>query len=208
MTTSQNLALSFLLSQASTENTKVEEPTPPKSSKPRQLRAVKAKEVLPNNEGKSQAAVSHLTPGSIDAGEFMKRWRNATDRNDKITAIQLFIGYNHSGSFSTNEMNALSAVRKARQSSHPVTAAPSVQGYQEQQAKETTVYVAGLPDGRARRLADLEAREAMAADAMCQHELNASNAPYDSNERKLAEGMAQVERERLQAIRNDIKQLR
>lgn len=195
MEQAQNAALSFMLRQQAKES------APPVMVVERKLRAVKApKESVPSNNGRELVSVPgmafKLAPGSYDAKGFMIAWRRAKDRNEQIQAIAGYTGYDNKAVFSINEYTAMSTAKKALAPSHQLTVVkPEV---------ETKTFVAGLPDNQLKRIADLVGREKMAAEALIKHETSAANLTEGSPEQLMAVAMADIERERLVAIRADL----
>jgi hypothetical protein len=123
-------------------------------------------------------------------------------RNDQIQAIHAFVGYNPRESFGGQEVAARAKAHRDLRGA-PVVTGPS---REEQRAASRSLagYIAGLPDHKARRLADLKARETQAVDAMIAHVHAARDKARPMFDRKLSIGFARVEKDRLAAIRNDI----
>jgi len=126
----------------------------------------------------------------------MKAWRGSRDRNEQIAAIQSFTGYKMEESFASNEYAALTTAKKTL---NVLTGTET--------RKSGVAVVAGVPDMVARKVADLKGREEMSAEKLTGYELTASNLKEGSTEQLTALGMAEIERERLIAIRNDLKLL-
>jgi len=134
---------------------------------------------------------------NMTAVGFMKLLRSARDRNEKIAAIQAYIGYDMQISFAQNEYAAQMA---AQQELKPIKLGSIKYNY-------PAGVVAGVPNPVNKKLQDLRGREKLAAAAMTECELLAANLVEGSVQQKTALGMADVERERLIAIRADIKLL-
>jgi hypothetical protein len=95
------------------------------------------------------------------------------------------------------------------QASRELSGKPIVVGptREEQRSAERYLagFVAGLPSHTQRTLADLQGREQAAVDAALDHDRDANDPKRSTADRLLSAGLAEVERERLHAIRNDIK---
>lgn len=166
--------------------------------------------------------------GTLNAKDFLLAMRNAGTRvtpegkryvdqreirNDQIKAIHAFfyhetregkvyVGYDPRGEFGSQDTAARAlAQRELRGPSKPTTTphtAPS---------RTLGGYVAGMPDHKARTLANLQGREVAAVDAMLAHEKDAADMSRSEYERTLSQGLADAERERLSHIRADIMAL-
>lgn len=196
----QDLALSVLMSQQAKENRASETLAPV-------LRLVKTprkeKAVLPSHNGKTLSSAPGLSfnnsKGDYTATQFMIAWRRAKDRNEMMSAINGYIGYDNGLAFSVNEYNAKTAAQKElRPVSHPVT---------DVTVQEKRGYVAGIPDNNMKKISDLLGREKLAAEALSNYELQISNLTEGTTEHLTAQGMAEIERERLVAIRADLSLL-
>ena len=64
-----------------------------------------------------------------------------------------------------------------------------------------------MPDGTARKVSDLLARERLAAETMSAHEQVSHDSSKSVEERTIANGLAAVERERIAQIRADLATL-
>ena len=166
--------------------------------------------------------------GTLGARDFLLAMRNAGTRvtpegkryidqrevrNDQIKAIhsfmyqetpagKVYIGYDPKGSFGSQDTAARAlAQRELRGPSKTTTS--------EHTAPSRTFggYVAGMPDHKARTLANLQGREVAAVDAMLAHEKDAHDMSRSEYERTLSAGLADAERERLTHIRADIAAL-
>lgn len=129
---------------------------------------------------------------------FLQALRKAETRNDRIEAIALFVGFDHSQDFGSQEMRA----KMLAQSAGKTYTGPS---RQEQRVLQASVrgYVAGVPDHKERAKADLLARERLAVETMLECEKRASEATTDQ-ERMVQSALAMAERERLTHIRRDL----
>lgn len=199
METAQNAALAFMQRQQAAES------APAVMAPERKLRAVRTAKESPvtSHNGGNFVSVPGIAfthkPGDFTAAQFMMVWRRAKDRNEQIQAINGFTGYDNKLAFSVNEYNATTKAKKELRPSHQLTVV--------QNKQETKTFVAGLPDNHFKRIADLMGREKMAAEALINHELAASNLTEGSIEQLTAVAMADVERERLVAIRFDLSLL-
>jgi hypothetical protein len=199
-TVAQSLALNVLLNMQARETMEAE-PTVRMVSEPR-LRVVRSSSGnSPSSNGSVQAVTPvYFTtqPGTVDATGFMKAWRRAALRDEQIAAIQSFIGYDMGKTFAVNEYAARTAAQKALKPVAVGTAPVKVQGINK---------VQGIPDFTQRRINDLLGREQLAAAKLVEHELSAANLTEGSVEQLTALGMVEIERERLHAIRHDLKTL-
>jgi hypothetical protein len=221
--TAQDLTLAALLSsyivpEAPTVTVKAAR-SAPKSPKAHKVSAPSVKVEETTTTGKMNSAPMVQTdplpsPGTIDASSFMLAVRNAgkrktpegrpffdkkEERGDMIRAIAGFIGYDPTANFGQQETAARAT---AMRETHPVIAG--------QDRTETKVLLAsvkgfihGTPDHKARTMANLKAREVLAADTMIDHEKSAETATTEQD-KGMSFALAQVEKERLIQIRADI----
>jgi len=176
---------------------------------------------------KAQPMVGMMLPdrGSLDAKGFLLAMRDAgkrtvegrtfvdprEKRNDEIRAIHAFyyevrqgvhvcIGYDPKRDFGSQEQASRMLAQRDLRGAPKLSAhtAPS---------RTLGGYVAGMPDMKARKLADLQGREVAAVDAMLAHQRDADDTNRSPAERELSAGLAEVERERCSAIRADIAAL-
>lgn len=164
--------------------------------------------------------------GTLGARDFLLAMRNAGKRvtaegkpfvdqrevrNDQIKAIhaffyqetkagRVFVGYDPKRDFGSQDTAARALAQ--RELRGPVKVS-------EHTAPSRTLggYVAGMPDHKARTLANLQGREVAAVDAMLQHQKDADDVSRSASDRELSAGLAEVERERLTQIRADIAAL-
>ncbi len=199
MSVAQTLALSFLIAQHNAEQ-KPAEPvarTVRTSSKAAPIpQPVKANVMTPG--------ITLPATGTLDARAFIVAMRKATDRNEQIKCIAAFVGYDAKGDFGSQEVAARAKAQRE------LSGAP-IQGPTRAEVKAAsrsmTGFVAGMPDNIQRKLADLQAREVAAVDAMLQHQKDAKDPSRSEDERLLSSGLAEVERARLREIRGHIKAL-
>lgn len=156
----------------------------------------------PKVEAPIVPSVSKVEKGSLEATGFLKMMRNAKDRNEKILAIGAFIGYDHCGDFGTQELAANSAARRAL---NPITAGKSREEVRSVQ-RSALGFVAGLPNGLRAKVQDLLAREKMAVDVMLS-EQKLCDAAQNETTRTHHAGLALLEQERLDYIREELKNL-
>jgi len=181
----------------------------PKASKPSRLAAVKAAkaeeaEAAPIADKKPAMTVIELPPvGSHDARSFLIAMRRAVTRDEKIIAIAGYAGFDRHGDFGSQELAArMKAQRELRGCVASTTPAHSVR-------PTLTGYVSGLPDPTATKIADLQGREVLAAEAIKEHE-EASKGHLERGDLANAQIEAQfaaLETLRLQAIRADLAKL-
>jgi hypothetical protein len=175
------------------------------SPAPSKLKVVKAaKEKAKSDDGavaapKSDKVVTTaILPeaGTLSAKDYIIAMRRARDLNDRIAAIAGYVGFSRTASYSSQE---LAANMKAQRALRPAPTFPAISGA----AVSLRGFVAGVPDAAAKRLADLQGRETLAAETLADHERAASVAMSDE-ERHYHTQMARVERERLDQIKADL----
>jgi hypothetical protein len=180
-----------------------------KASKPSRLAAVKAAAIQAEETHpvtpQAQPAMTVIAlpqPGTLDARGFLLALRRASTRDQQIQAIAGYCGFDRHGDFGSQELAARMQAQRALKGgvsplTRPVnTAVPTVAGF-----------VAGVPDGMARKVADLLARERMAAEAIGEHEQIAANAEVDAATRSYHAQLALVEQGRISQIRADLATL-
>jgi hypothetical protein len=233
MSSAHDAALAFLVSQSTQESvqinrqavvTKVTVSMSPAPSK----KLAKKNEPAPIRE-KREPMPAMMMPdrGSLSAKDFLLAMRNAGRRvnaesgatyidqrevrNDQIKAIhsfmyevtpqgKVYVGYDPRRDFGSQDvasrMLAQRELRGAPKVSHETAPSRTLGGY-----------VAGMPDHKARTLANLQGREQAAVDAMIAHQHDADDMSRSEYERTLSAGLAEAERERLSHIRADIAAL-
>lgn len=192
---------------------------------PRKSKLVK-NEAAPIREKSATPGMVMPDRGTLNAKDFLLAMRNAGKRltaegrpfvdqreirNDQIKAIhsfmyqetrqgRVYIGYDPNGSFGSQDVAARALAQRE------LRGAPKVS---EHTAPSRTLggYVAGMPDHKARTLANLQGREVAAVDAMLAHQKDADDVGRSAEDRELSAGLAEVERERLTQIRADIAAL-
>jgi hypothetical protein len=131
-------------------------------------------------------------------------------RNDTIKLIESYCGYDPKGNFSSQELMArtkdLREIRQEKEGQTVEAATMPLRADIRRLNATLTGYVHGLPDTRAKALANLEARQKLAVDTIVEQEKLAGSAPTDQ-EKAVALAMVQVERERLVQIRIDLDAL-
>lgn len=141
-----------------------------------------------------------LPVGSLDAKSFLKAMRDSRSREDKMSAIAGYVGYDATGQFGNQEMLAL---MKAQREIKPLTigklavkASPTVAGY-----------VKGLPNHTGKQLQDLLGREKLTAEAMAAFSNEAENTALTEETRSEHRTRAKLENNRLINIRKEIQAL-
>lgn len=219
----QHTGLAFLLSQHTSEQSAQDaqkkeivvvrnaEPTSKKGAK-----ASKGEQAAPIHDKPTVFGVTMPERNTLDAKGFLQAMLNAgkrrndngilfTDsrevRNDQIKAIHAYCGFDTRRDFGSQETEARAkAQREIR--GFKVTG-PSREELKAA-ARSATGFIAGLPDHKARHLQNLLGRETAAVDAMLQHEKDSRDESRSAADRVLSAGLAEVERERVAAIRADI----
>ena len=227
MNAAQNIALAFLVSQSATETAAILPPVKvsggkqnapksgrrlisvaasngsasPASSETSILSAVSA----PVNSLPAQTAEPFPAIGSLTAEQFLFTVRSAKTRDQTIRAIAGFIGYNSADNFGSQEQNARMVAARM------TTKRPTNLGIDRQTQRTADLsakgFIAGMPDYLTKRLSDLQGREVVATENMLAHQKAASDLTLSEDERTLEAGLAEVESERLGAIRSDMARL-
>lgn len=164
----------------------------------------------------SAPAIACDPPGTLSAAAFLLALREAgkiekkndsgvtvmivdaaKEKIDQVKAIGAFVGYNFSGAHGTQ----LDTARQTAQFRlRPVKADSAV-------AVTVKAFVAGMPDGTAKIVRDLQARIRMATDLMLDHEKEAGKHAEDSAEYATHMALATVESERIAHMRRDLVQI-
>lgn len=189
------------------------------------IAAPSGEEAAPRNDDGSRklgpVSAPLPTAGTLEARGFVLAMRNAgrrtnekgasfTDqskvREDKIRAMAAFGGYDTTGNFGAQELDSLAKAN--REIKNPPRYSGPTRQEQRQINRGLSGFQAGLPVPIKTVLDNLLAREVVAVEAMLEHEKIAGDLDNRSQaERELAEGMADFERNRLEAIRADIRRL-
>jgi hypothetical protein len=221
MPTAEDTAIAMLLLQHENEqaaiNANAREVTITRSlnpSPPKEKKQPKAKQAV------STATLTYLNglpqKGTLDAAGFMAAIKVAgrrlndfghpyTDqgqvRHDMIRAIASYIGYDPRGNFGAQDIAARAqAMRDLKVVK--VTAGPPVL---RNASKSIAGYVHGMPDTRAKALSNLRAQGEATLSSIIEHEKAAMDMSRSDNERRLSEGLAKLDRERLSHIHTDIR---
>lgn len=234
MSTAHDAALAFLTAQhvqeqaqsfLQKESVTVKVTMSPAPSKARKGSGAEAAPIRQKNE----PMVGMMLPdrGSLNAKDFLLAMRNAGKRfnaetgasfidqrevrNDQIRAIhgfmyqetkqgRVYVGYDPTGSFGSQDTAArMLAQRELR-------GAPSV-SHHTAPSRTFGGYVAGMPDHKARALANLQGQEAREVDAKIAHLHEASDMTRSEQERTLSQGLADLQDEKLAHIRAEIARL-
>jgi len=190
---------------------------PPKPAKHVKVKGGKVvKEAAPG--GVAPSATDGIVIGSLDAGGFIAAIRQAGNVAKVLANGEtLMVASGEKARIVTDQRAALAAyvgltaeplgvqisnaTRRAQYALRPTvgsdrrTADPSLSGF-----------VAGMPAPLARQIADLAAREVLAAETMATHEKAARDAT-DESMRILFEGLAMLESARIDEIRKDLARL-
>lgn len=232
MSTAHDAALAFLIAQHVEESAQAfrqqESVVVKVTMSPAPSKKVTAKkEAAPiHHQGTPMVGMMLPDRGSLNAKDFLLAMRNAgkrtsetgasfidqrEKRNDEIRAIHGFmyeirkgvkvaIGYDPKRDFGSQEQAArMLAQREIR---GPVKVSEVVKP-----SLSAAGYVAGMPDLRSRRMANLEGQEVVYAELMIQHDKDAADPTRTAEQRKLSAGLADLERERLADIRKQIAAL-
>jgi hypothetical protein len=195
LSTAQSTVLGSILTGYANQ---IEETAPP-NAPTRRLRSV-------NNSVSATARTAPAIPAIrkehvalISARDFVVGMRRAKDRQEKISLISQYAGYNPAEDFGVQEMVAL---RKANQSINPPR---NVGSYSVRPTADG--YVSGKPNPHEKEIQDLEARERLAVDEMLKLEKQALECT-DSAVAAVFHAQAEVETQRVFEIRQDLKRLR
>lgn len=174
----------------------------------------------PASNGGTVVVVMSSTPTTkLDASSYIKAVRQAgyrlndagkryfdplAQRDDMIEAINCYIGYDLSKDFASQELAARTqAAREIRLAKGEVISTGPDRAEARRVKATLSGYVAGIPDTTSKDLANLEARERLAVNTLIEQEKIAMTAATDQEKGK-ALAFAQVERERLVSIRQDL----
>lgn len=200
------------------------------SMTPKASKKVAAKKEPAPIHPKGTPMVGMMLPdrGTMNAKEFLLAMRNAGRRvnpethasyidqrevrNDQIRAIHAFmyqvtregrvyVGYDPKGEFGSQDVAArMLAQRELR-------GAPSTTTPHTAPSRTLAGYVHGMPDHKARALANLQGQEAREVDAKIAHLRDASDMSRSAAERTLSEGLVAIQDEKLAHIRAEMARL-
>jgi hypothetical protein len=113
-----------------------------------------------------------LKPGVYSATDFMRHYRHAKSRDERIQTISGFTGYTHQNDFGMQERHALST---AKQAIHGVVKSLT---RHEQRVIDNSLagYIAGLPDHDQKRVQDLLGRERETVELILSYQKEGSEA--------------------------------
>jgi hypothetical protein len=214
MSEAEVLALSYILTQHATEQKAIEAQavtvTVVGSLNPTtRTKAVKAKsKTVPIQGNPEKKATVHgaimVEKGSLEAKGFLHAMRHARTRDEQITAISAYIGYDRRQDFGPQDVAARAQAQ--REVSGKVVRGPT-RSEQQSAARTLTGYVAGMPDNLQRQIANLLGQETVAADALIGHEKDAADKSRSTVDRTLSAGLVAIERDRLSHIRSQLTAL-
>lgn len=186
-----------------------------KASKPRadKVRVVKANNSTQTVVKKVSSGIAVPPKGSLDAPGFLLALREAgkirkaneagvmisftdhiKERADQIQAIAAFVGYDFGGAHGV-QLDV--ARQKARFALRPIKVNSNV-------TATVAGFVAGMPNGTAKAVSDLQGRIRVATDLMLDQEKLAEKHAVDSGEYATHMALATVERERIAHMRRDL----
>ena len=140
--------------------------------------------------------------GSLGPRGFLKAVRDSRTQQERVFAIAAFVGFDPTRDFGSQLMAA--EMRAKRELDGKPIPGPSREE-KRAAARSLSGFVAGMPDATQKKIADLMARETASAEALSMHENDAADKSRSTAERTLSMGWADVERERLREIREDLK---
>lgn len=146
----------------------------------------------------------HVVPQPTDTSHTVTRVEQDKVREDQIKAIAAYVGYDNRRNFGEQEVSARMTAQRALSTAVDTGIDREVQRKADLSAKG---FVHGLPDSVQSKLADLQARELVAVEEMLRHEKESGDVSRSASDRELSQGLALVEKERLDSIRSDIKLL-
>lgn len=167
------------------------------SSKPVFIQQYTAQEF---REAIKNAGVREIT--STD-GKVIKQRIKDHVRKDQVEAINKYIGYDNKKDFGSQLMNAES---KARLEIQPLNYDGPTRQEERRMKASATGYVSGTNDSIKRKLTDLQTRERLIVEKMCELE-DKSTKSESLSERIQLKGEANIERQRLEHVRKQIDQL-
>jgi hypothetical protein len=231
MSRAHDTALAYLTAQHVIESAQAFHETEPKvvavTMNPTSKRTKHAKaEAAPIHPKSSVTGITMPERGSLNARDFLLAMRNAGKRltaegkpfidqreirNDQIKAIHAFYyevrqgvhvctGYDPNRDFGSQDTAArMLAQRELRGAPKPsAETAPS---------RTFSGYVAGMPDYKARALANLQGQEVREADAKIAHLHDAADMSRSVAERELSAALVEVQNEKLAHIRAEMARL-
>jgi hypothetical protein len=142
------------------------------------------------------------TAGTLSAKEYFVSMRRAKSRDEQIAAIAGFIGYDRCKMYAEQE---LAANLQGKKVLNPPKASPAISGA----AISLQGYTKGMPDMKAKRLADLQGREVAAVENMLSHRKAAAEQLSQGNQVQAIHfaNLAKLESDRLEQIRRDLNSL-
>ncbi len=160
----------------------------------------------PTAEAKPGPTIDLPPVGSIDAPGFMMAMRRATDQPQKVKVIHGYCGYLMGQPYGPQES---AAYDKARKELKPIKVDPSEPFKATIRPIDPSVagFIAGMPDGHQKKLADLLAREKTTAEAIGEFQVKCDNKELPGEVREEARMLMQLETGRLFQIRQDIANL-
>lgn len=164
----------------------------PKASPKREAKAV------PTVQTARSMHTVGIQPGTIDAREFMVRYRRSVSREETIKAIQAYIGYDVRGDFGSQEQ---AAKRRATAELQPQrNQGGMTRDEQRSAARSLHGFVAGVPNVGERHTSDLLAREAHTVEEI--QELQKAMDHMPEGRAKVAAG---VELNRLRCLLSNVR---
>lgn len=146
----------------------------------------------------------HIVPAATDTSHTVTRVEHDKVRDDQIKAIAAYIGYDNRRNFGEQEVAARMMAQRALSTRPDTGIDREVQRKADLSAKG---FVAGLPNAVGSKLEDLQARELVAVEEMLRHTKESEDVSRSASDRELAQGLALVEKERIESIRRDIAAL-
>lgn len=205
MSTAHDAALAFCLSTYSASGSATSA-TKTKGDKP----ASKVRASVPStfngsvmapasNADKPRIVRQAIQSGTMDAATFLVAMRRAKNREECQAVIAAYVGYDHTAPYGEQDSRARS---KAQLEMNPVTSA--TKAHNRGASVSSGGFTSGMPEQKVRHLQNLFGRERLAIEAMNAHR-EASKKSTNDHECNLYAGLAQVEAERLSAIRADLE---
>jgi hypothetical protein len=140
--------------------------------------------------------------GTIDAKGFFKMMRSASSRENQMTAVAAYIGYDFAKDLGSQVFNA---TQRAKSEICPIDPNKVVSRAEKAQLSATVKgYVSGLPDGTRKLVQDLAGRERLAVDTRKDLVTASQQSECTPEQRETLLAQALLEEERLVQIRADL----
>jgi hypothetical protein len=165
--------------------------------------------VVVGTDRRSAEKVAPLpTSGSVDGHTFFVMMRHAKNRDESISCIAAYVGYDRNVDYGSQELAARLKATREVNASKPIIASTAIRGSSPATANGMVAYNPSLPNESAKKLAALEARANMVGESIADHEAIANGTDADLEDKHYHAQLAVIDRARLATIRQDIAHLR